>query len=72
MLKLEIKCVFCKLPNIVECDEAGFDRYKNGEPIQTALPELSADERELIHSGICPKCWDNMFPDHGEEGLADL
>jgi len=29
--------------------------------IQNALPELSADEREMILSGTHPVCWDEMW-----------
>lgn len=31
-------------------------------PIQSALPYLSANERELLLSGICGQCFDEMFP----------
>ena len=37
-------------------------RRQRGELIQEALPELSADQRELLISGTCPKCWDELFP----------
>lgn len=29
-------------------------------PVQTAFPYLSADERELLVSGICGTCFDDM------------
>lgn len=32
-------------------------------PIQDALHYLSADDRELLLSGICGKCFSKMFPD---------
>lgn len=32
--------------------------------IQEAFPDLSADQRELLVTGYCPKCWDE---DTGEE-----
>jgi hypothetical protein len=39
----------------------GLENYKNGMLLQKALPELSADKRELIKSAICGSCWDEMF-----------
>ena len=38
-----------------------------GEYIQTAMPYLTVDERELLISGTCGPCFDNMFPDEDEE-----
>jgi hypothetical protein len=29
--------------------------------IQRAFPYLTADEREVMLSGICPECWERMF-----------
>jgi hypothetical protein len=46
--------------------EEGFHNWQGGELIQNALPELTADERELLISGTCPSCWDRMFGDYDE------
>ena len=35
--------------------------------IQDALSFLSADDREILISGICPKCWNEMFGMNEEE-----
>ena len=35
--------------------------YQNEELIQNAFPYLTPDERELIISRICGKCFDKMF-----------
>lgn len=41
-----------------------FVRWKlKGELIQDVFPEYSADVREWLVSGTCPKCWDLMFPE---------
>jgi hypothetical protein len=39
----------------------GLIAWKEGMLIQDAMPELSADERQLLISGTCGKCWDKMF-----------
>ena len=31
------------------------------ERIQNYFTELTPSQRELILTGICPKCWDEMF-----------
>ena len=34
--------------------------WEQGELVQNAMPNLSADEREFIMSGITPTEWDEM------------
>ena len=31
-----------------------------GALVQNAFPSFSADEREMLITGICSKCWSNM------------
>jgi hypothetical protein len=40
---------------------AGYIAWHNGVLIQDAMPELSASERELLISGTCGKCFDELF-----------
>jgi hypothetical protein len=35
--------------------------WEQGELVQNAMPELSADEREFILTGITPTEWDEFF-----------
>ena len=57
-----VPCVKCNELNEIQADLEGFVSWQKGELIHNALPELDADQRELLISGICPKCWDAMFP----------
>ena len=57
-----VPCVKCNELNEIHADLEGFISWQQGELIQNALPELDADQRELLISGICPKCFDEMFP----------
>ena len=57
-----VPCHFCKeLQKIENIPVQGFANWQNGELIQNALPELNTDQRELLISGICPKCWDERI-----------
>jgi len=53
-------CVFtgefyeCRVPS------EGFNKWRNGELIQYALPEISGGDREFIISGISPAGWDTI------------
>ena len=37
------------------------DSWVNGELIQNAFPNLTADEREFIKTGIAPDSWDKFI-----------
>lgn len=50
-------CPLCGEKNIIRVNSSDYDRWKNGELIQRCFPYLSSDERELLITGICPKCW---------------
>lgn len=37
--------------------------WEQGGLIQEVMPHLTADERELIKTRTCGKCWDKIFAD---------
>lgn len=40
----------------------GFNQWRNGDYIQDALSNVSADDREFLISGISPEGWRKIFP----------
>lgn len=38
------------------------DKWKRGMLLQEAMPNLSADDREFIKTGITSEEWNRMFP----------
>jgi hypothetical protein len=56
-------CVMCRMPAILtDVDPHGYAAWKElGWNIQDALPELSADERELLMTGTHAHCWEKMW-----------
>ena len=54
-------CNKCDEQFILRVNLDDVERWENGELIQDALPYLSADERELLISGTCGECFDQMF-----------
>ena len=58
------KCPFCgkevrKEMNAKEFDD-GVEAYRRGAHIQDAFPKADASLREMLMTGICDKCWENM------------
>lgn len=58
---LRTECPICGHSHSIKVSAEGLSRYFDGGLIQDCFPELSADEREMIISGICPECWEKMF-----------
>ena len=44
-----------------------FNRWNQGEPIQTAFSKLSRDEREFLLSGTTSEEWDEAFREEKED-----
>ena len=61
-----VPCRLCNEVADLTVNIEGFVAWQGGKLIQEALPELSADQRELLISGTCDKCWNEMFPSDEE------
>lgn len=67
-MKITRICPFTNQINVrdIPITEAQMDRWLGGlELIQDVMPELSADDREFMISGITPEMWEKTFG--GEE-----
>lgn len=56
-------CIGCGRSSTLTVSESGIANWRGGALIQDALPELDADQRELLISGIHAGCWAKMFRD---------
>lgn len=64
--EVKVKCTYCEEVNKFEIpdeDLLNFKMWTEGKNIliQDAIPHVSPENRELLISGICPKCWDATF-----------
>lgn len=46
----------------IDVTQEQLDTWHSGTVIQRAMPNLSADEREFIMTGITPDEWEEIFP----------
>lgn len=60
---LDGKTVSQEIPNLTNIM---LDKWRNGMPIQDAMPSLSPDEREFIMTGINSVLWNEIFPEEEE------
>ena len=64
-------CPMCGKDNYVTVKESDYLKHCENPraSIVDIYPYLSADDRELMISGVCSECWDILFPDEEEEDM---
>lgn len=78
MINLVCDCVRCKASHIMHVHDADLDRYYNTSSlIQECFPYLSAEEREMMITGFCPACQEEIYShfdddDDEEVGIYEL
>lgn len=55
----------------IEVSERQLKRWQDGELIQNAMPELSADDREFLMTGITPEEWGEVFGKESDDDKYD-
>ncbi len=50
-------CPFCGAEYTLKVRADEYNKYLSGELVQKAFKSLDADLREMIITGICPKCF---------------
>jgi hypothetical protein len=57
------KSMFTGIERTLDLDitQEQIDAYNNGALVQNAFPNLSADDREFIMTGVTADEWDNAF-----------
>lgn len=60
---MTVRCRWCHNASLLIVTQEGYDAWDQGRGVfvQKAFPELTADERELLISGTCGKCWGDIM-----------
>jgi len=64
------ECIWCGTPRPTTLPAEQLFQYRQGAHVQDAFPEMSADDREFIISGVCPTCFDTLREDEPEDELT--
>ena len=71
MIDVKTKCPCCGCENVVSMTDEQYVEYSAGyKNIQFIFPDWSAEKRELLISGVCPKCWRNIFDISADDLVA--
>jgi hypothetical protein len=60
-------CLGCDNGAVFAMTEEQLKRFQDGEHVQDIFPDWSPKDREMLISGTCPKCWEEMWPDEEDE-----
>lgn len=61
-VKVRTKCPICGKETFVKVYAADLVKFSKGMLATRAFPYLEPEIREMLISGICPTCWDKIFP----------
>lgn len=67
MMTFEGRCPFCGKKTEIQIEEAQYFNWLSGAMVQDAFPTLSATDREVLLTGMCPKCQESIFGSGDEE-----
>lgn len=58
-----VQCRMCEQVKTFRCERDALEAWILGELIQRALPSLTLSQREMLMTGTCTKCWNELFPE---------
>jgi len=58
---IETQCPACTQRHVMYVPLEGYIKRLHGALIQDAYPDMSADDRERLITGLCPACWEINF-----------
>lgn len=68
-MELSRTCIMCGTNQSLMVKPDDWLARERGALAQDAYPYLSADDRELLISGVCGICYDKMFDDENSEEI---
>lgn len=72
-VSLQVRCRICNNLHILKVTEESATEYlsSNRRHVQVIFPYLNAEERELLISHTCPKCWEDLFGSDEDEDYEE-
>ena len=62
---ISARCRMCGSEVVLHVRVDDYEKWDSGARVQDAFPYIDPEYRELLISGTCPKCWDDMFKGFG-------
>lgn len=61
VIQVDKECPFCGKENTMDVSIDDYTRWQSGLNTQHAFPEMNEFDREIIQSGICRTCQEQIF-----------
>ena len=58
---IHAECVECSMKQDIRVTGPELFKYNQGALIQSAFPNLTGDQREMLISGLCSICYDSLL-----------
>jgi hypothetical protein len=65
-MTFEKQCCACNTIHVITVEDDKYRRWREGELIQNVWPEKSIVDREIMISGTCGPCFDQLFKEDSE------
>ena len=64
---IEVECTNCGTIHKIQVEPSEWKDYTDGiKHVKECFPNMSNPIREMFISGICPECWEKLFPKYPE------
>ena len=70
MITILVECPICHKTYEVTVPFEGFLAWQAGEKVSDAFADCDPNTREALISGVCPQCWEELFPSEEDEDEA--
>ena len=61
-INVPVRCRFCHAVEVLTGEDEAFRQFQSGEGrIQDLFPDMTPAQREILKSGTCSRCWDEMI-----------
>ena len=61
LIQVDKECPFCGKENSMSVDMNDYAKWQGGLNIQYAFPDMNSFDREVLQSGICNTCQEQVF-----------
>jgi hypothetical protein len=62
-VQFDVPCSCCDAVYTFVVLPEAYESWQNGAFVQDAFPSMPREWREMLISGTCPSCWNEMFRD---------
>ena len=60
-MQVVVMCPICGKTGSVSVNQKSMEAYRNGMSIQEAFPKMKACDREMLISGMCYRCQEDLW-----------